>query len=204
MVIAGDEQFLREPPLRVDAQPHPADIYGRTKVACEQSIRDSDLNWSILRIAACPPMRLNFKDIGNLEAIFQTSANGRIEVVHVDDAALAFANAVDCDAAIGKTLFVGGGKQCQSHALDFYNNIFSAMGLLPIKAETLRPGPLHCFGDWLDTSESQQLLQFQRRSLESLVAEVRSNVGFTRSLLRICAPLVRVLLRRRSPYPARA
>jgi nucleoside-diphosphate-sugar epimerase len=200
MVVAGDEQYKREPPLKVDEPPQATDVYGKTKVACEKHIQESALHWSILRIAACPPMGLSFKDIHNLEAIFQTSAKGRIEVVHVDDAALAFANAVSCDEAIGKVLFIGGGESCRSLALPFYNTVFSAMGLNPIKSRILRPEPIHSFGDWLDTGESQRLLRFQRHSLDDLTAEIKANVGLTRSLLRLCAPIVNVLLEWRSPY----
>lgn len=200
MVVAGDQQYLRTPPLKADEPPRTTDVYGKTKVVCEEHIQKSSLHWSILRIAACPPMGLSFKDIHNLEAIFQTSAKGRIEVVHVDDAALAFANAVMCDEAIGKVLFIGGGENCRSFALPFYNAVFSAMGLNPIKSRILRPEPVHSFGDWLDTDESQRLLRFQRHSLNDLTTEIKANVGVTRWLLKLCAPLVNLLLEWRSPY----
>jgi nucleoside-diphosphate-sugar epimerase len=157
-----------------------------------------------LRIAGCPPTDLSLKDADNLEIIFDTSANGRIEVVHNDDAALAFANAANCDEAIGKILFVGGGKNCQSLVLDFYNRMFDSMGLRPLKPEMLRPGPFYFFGDWLDTTESQQLLAFQRHNLDNIFAELKANIGFRRWLLKIISPLVSWLLERRSQQRARA
>jgi UDP-glucose 4-epimerase len=204
MVVAGHEQHRRTPPLTVDEAPQPSDLYGRTKTACEQRIRASALDWSILRIAVCPPTRLSFADGNNFEAIFATSASGRMEVVHNDDAAQAFANAVNCDEAIGRILFIGGGESCRSTALQFYNRFFSAIGLRPVRPEVLRPGPPYFFGDWLDTAESQRLLQFQRHSLDDILVEMQHNVGSMRWLLKLVSPLVNVLLERRSPYRARS
>ena len=204
MVVAGHEQDQRTPPLTVDEEPKPTDHYGRTKAECERHIRGSSLGWSILRIAVCPPTDLSFKDAGSFEAIYDTSAEGRVEVVHNDDAALAFANAVNCDEAIGKVLFIGGGDRCRFYALDFYNRVFSSMGLAPINPEVLRPGPAYFFGDWLDTTESQKLLAFQRHGLEEILSDLRANVGVRRWLLKIVAPLVNLLLERRSPHRSRA
>jgi len=149
----------------------------------------------------CPTTDHSFRDPG-FELIFDTSASGRIEVVHSDDAALAFANAVRCDAAIGKILFIGGGERCRSYALAFYNRVFAAMGLLPLAPEALRPGPPCFFGDWLDTAKSQELLSFQRHSLDDILAEMRASVGFRRWLLKCIAPLVKVMIERRSPHLA--
>ena len=204
MVVSGQDQSGRIPPLRVEEPTKATDLYGETKVECEKLIRSSSLRWSILRISGCPPMNLSFKDIDNLPAIFETSPDGRIEVVHADDAALAFANAVDCDAAVGKILFIGGGKSCQSYALEFYNRVFSAMGLRKINPKILRPGPPRFYGDWLDTEESQKLLQYQRHSIKQLVDELRRNVGFRWWLLKAVSPIVSVLLAQRSPYPKQA
>jgi UDP-glucose 4-epimerase len=204
MVVAGHEQHRRTPPLTVEEEPRPTDLYGKGKAECERHIQATSLRWSILRIAVCPPTELSLSDGQNFEAIFETSATGRMEFVHNDDAALAFANAVNCDAAIGKILFVGGGESCRSHALAFYNRFFAAIGLRPLKPELLRPGPPYFFGDWLDTTESQTLLAFQRHRLDDILAELQANVGSKRALLKLVAPLVSMLLERRSPYRARA
>ena len=55
--VFGDVQD-REPPLRVDTPVSPTDEYGRHKVACEQAIQQSRLQWSILRLAAVTPIHL--------------------------------------------------------------------------------------------------------------------------------------------------
>jgi len=206
MGVAGIDQQHRSPPLRADEPPQPADRYGRTKVACEQCIRDSALSWTILRIAAIaalPSGAMSFQSLGDLDFIFDFSAGGRIEVVHPDDAALAFANAVSCDAAIGRTLFVGGGPSCQATVIDFFNRLLVTAGLAPLRAEVFRPGPPHFFGDWLDTADSERLLAFQRHGLDDIIRELRARVGHRRALLKLAAPLVRWLIERRSPHRAR-
>lgn len=200
MAVAGFHQHLRKPPLRVTEAPAPTDHYGETKAACERLVQASALRWSILRITACPPVDISFKDAGSLDSMFSASVDGRVEVVHNDDAALAFAHAVDCGAAIGKILFVGGGEACRSTAWDFYNRILSGMGLGPIRPQALRPGPAHFFGDWVDTAESQQLLAFQRHTLDDIVDELKARLGWKRTLLQPLSPLVTRIIEKRSPH----
>lgn len=200
MVVAGHEQESRVPPLTVAEEPRPSDLYGETKAECERHITASTLRWSILRIAVCPPSEITFQDVASFDIMFESSATGRVEVVHNDDAALAFANAVGCDETVGKILFIGGGASCRSTALEFFNQTLTAMGMRPLKPASLRPGPPFFFGDWLDTEESQRLLRFQRSSLDDIVSEMKDRAGFRRLLLKIVAPIVSPLLERRSPH----
>jgi nucleoside-diphosphate-sugar epimerase len=200
MTVAGHAQHLRAPPLRVDEAPRPADVYGRGKAECERLIHDSALDWSILRLAVCPPAALSKKDADGFNNIFETSASGRIELVHTDDAGLAFANAVSCREAVGHILFIGGGERCRSQVLEFYNRMFCAIGLRPLDPRLLRPGPPHFFGDWLDTVESQRLLRFQRHSLDDILAELRASLGPLRWLLKAASPFVAWWLAARSPH----
>lgn len=200
MGVAGQAQHRRQAPLTVDMAPTPTDHYGQTKALCEQMLRDSRLQWSILRIAACPPLELGGGDASQLGIIFEGTVDGRAEFVHVDDAGLAFANAVSCDAAIGKTLFIGGGASCQTQALVFYNALFGAMGLGPLNPRKFRPGPTWFFGDWLDTRESQELLRFQRHSLEDFYGTMRRQMGAKRYLMRLVSPLANRYIESQSPY----
>lgn len=203
MTVAGHEQDRRTPPLKVEDEMQPTDLYGETKAECERRIRASSLRWTILRVAACPPTEMSFSGgAGSIDVIFETSPNGRIEVVHNDDAALAFANAVSCDAATGKVLFVGGGESCRTYTLDFYNRVLGATGLGPLRPTAFRPGPPYFYGDWLDTAESQRLLGFQLHSIDDIVADLKASAGFKRRLLKLFAPLVNRMLERRSPYRA--
>ena len=133
MAIFGDVQD-REPPLRVETPLAPTTEYGRHKVACEQAIRQSSLRWTILRLAVVPPTRL----IGypyDPRYMFEFSADARFEFIHPADAGAAFARALACEAAVGKILYVGGGKQCQMTHREFSNELMRAIGIGAMPAE---------------------------------------------------------------------
>ena len=200
MVVAGFEQHLRVPPLKADELPNPADLYGRTKVEAERYIQASSLHWSILRLTLVSSAEFSLTQTKNTEIMFEGSETGRVEIVHSEDAGLAFANAVNCDAAIGKILFIGGGASCRTYVLDFYNRMLGSLGLGPLNPDVMRPGPAYYFGDWVDTEESQRLLNFQRHSLEDICNGIRASVGYRRWLLKLAAPLINRLIERSSPY----
>jgi len=200
MVVAGHEQHRRTPPLRVDDAPNPDSRYARTKLAGEEAIRGSGLQWTVLRLAVVVPGAVGIADMRDIDAMFEASAQGRLEVVAEDDAGLAFANAVDCAASIGRTLYIGGGAACQTTALAFYNRFLACAGVGPMRADCLRPGPPYFPGDWVDTQESQRLLRYQRRDLDAMLASLRQGIGPWRYALAPLAPLLNRLLARRSPH----
>lgn len=200
MGVAGLDQSIRTPPLTADIPPTPTDHYGQTKADCEALIQASGLDWTILRIAACPHADLLGGSKDDLRLAFETSADGRVEYVHFEDVGVAFANAVDCDAAIRRILFIGGGEQCQTVGWLFFTNLLRATGIDGIPRTAFKPGPPSFFGDWLDTKESQALLGFQRHTLEDFYSFVRRNTGLKRHLIRLIAPLARREILKQSPY----
>ena len=200
MGVAGLDQSVRTPPLSADVPPTPTDHYGRTKAECEAFIRASALDWSILRIAACPHEDLMSGRKEDLLLIFDTSASGRVEFVHFEDVGLAFANAVDCDGAIRRVLFIGGGANCQAEAWSFYGGLFESMGIEGIPRSAFKPGPPLFFGDWLDTAESQALLKFQRHTLDDFYAWARKRTGWKRYLMKAVAPLAKREILKLSPH----
>jgi hypothetical protein len=52
----------------------------------------------------------------------------------------------------------------------------------------------------MDTEESQRLLQYQKRGLSELKADMRENLGVVAPLLRLLRPVVTWFLLRGSPY----
>ena len=197
--IFGDVQD-REPPLRVGTPVSPTDEYGRHKVACERAIEQSRLQWSILRLAVAVPTRL----IGapfDLRAGFEISAQARIEIIHPADAGTAFARALACEETIGKILFVGGGEKCQMTHHAFFDELMRSIGIGPIPAEAfVRTDVPRFMGDWLDTEESQRLLQYQTRGLGELKVDMRRDLGVAAPLIRLLRPVATWFLLRSSPY----
>jgi nucleoside-diphosphate-sugar epimerase len=188
-----------QPPPRTVSDPvRPIEHYARHKVECERMIHESGLVWAILRLSAALPIRL-ILDSG----VFEVPLGNRIEYVHSRDVGLAIANSLECEAVWGKTLLIGGGPKCRFYYRDFVARILNAIGvgMLPEKAFTTTPYSV----DWLDTAESQRLLNYQRRTLDDYIRDVRQTLGSKLSLIKIFRPLARYLLLRQSPYlqPAR-
>jgi nucleoside-diphosphate-sugar epimerase len=195
--VCGDVQD-REPPLRSDTPVSPTDAYGRQKVACESAIRESRLRWSILRLAAVSPIHLQRQDPSIL---FESSPDARIEFLHPDDAGTAFARAVACEQAIGKTLYVAGGSTCRMSYYDFTNAIMGAIGIGPIPVDAyLQTKPPRFPGDWVDTEESQRLLGYQKRGLGDQLDDMRADFGLLVPLIRLVSPLATWFVTRSSAH----
>jgi nucleoside-diphosphate-sugar epimerase len=197
--IFGDRQD-RDPPLRADAPVSPTDEYGRHKVACEQAIRGSHLRWSILRLSAVTPIHMQAQDPS---IMFEFSPNARFEFLHPADAGTAFARAVTCEESIGKTLFIAGGTNCRMTYYDFTKALMGAMGIGPIPIDAfVRANPPRFFGDWVDTEESQLLLQYQKRGLTEQLEDMRQDFGMLVPLIRLVRPLATWFVTRRSAHLA--
>lgn len=197
--VFGDVQN-REPPLRADTPVSPTDEYGRQKVACEHAILSSNLQWTILRLGAAVPTRVLGSHY-DPRAGFEISADARIEFIHPADAGLAFARAAGCSDAVGKILYVGGGKRCQMIALPFYNTLMDPIGIGPVPAEAFAKAEHPRFtGDWLDTDESQRLLQYQSRGMNELKEDLKNGLGALVVLIRMLRPIATWFYVRSSPY----
>ena len=195
--VFGDLQD-REPPLRVDAPVSPTDDYGRHKVACEQAIRESRLQWSILRLAAVTPIHLQAKDP---TIMFDFSPDARFEFLHPADAGTAFARAVACEEAVGKTLNIAGGEKCRMNYYDFISDLMGAIGIGPLPTEAFaRTEVPRFFGDWVDTDESQRLLRYQTRGLGEQLEDMRKDFGALVPLIRLVRPLATWFVTRRSRH----
>jgi nucleoside-diphosphate-sugar epimerase len=184
--VFGDVQD-REPPLRVDTPVSPTDEYGRHKVACEEAIRNSGLRWSILRLAAVTPIHLQAQDPS---IMFEFSPDARFEFLHPADAGTAFARVVTCAESIGKTLYIAGGAGCRMTYYDFIDALMSAIAIGPIPVDAfVRATPPRFFGDWVDTEESQRMLQYQKRGLDDQLEDMKREFGMLLPLIRLVRPL---------------
>ncbi len=185
-------------PLRADAAYAPMDHYSEHKVACEEKIKASNLAWTILRIAVCPPIKAA-KGFGDLAASFELPAEEKIEICHPADVALAMSNSVTSNSSVGKALLIGGGERCRHTAYELMSRYLEAAGVgaLPrtayAHARTLPAG-------WVDTAESQALLSYQRHTLHDLLGELERELGLKRWGARIFAPLIRRQMLKLSPY----
>jgi UDP-glucose 4-epimerase len=193
--VFGDTQS--QPPPRTVSDPvKPVDNYTRHKVECERLVKESGLDWAIFRFAVVPPMSLG--GVEELPKMFDFPLDMRIEFVHPRDAGLALANAVSSQEVWGKILLIGGGPSSQLYYGDFMGRMMNAMriGMLPERAF----GSKAAMSDWLDTSESQSLLNYQQHTFEDFVQEIASLLGYKRYLVPLFRPLVRRWVLQKSPY----
>ena len=183
-----------QPPPRTVSDPiQPIEHYSRHKVECEHEVKSSGLEWAILRLSATLPLAIQL-DPG----MFDVPLDNRMEYVHTRDVGLAMTNAVSSEDVWGKTLLIGGGPRCQYHYREIVGRILEAtgVGMLPEEAFGTTPFPT----DWVDTTESQRLLDYQQRDLGDYIQEMTVLLGYRRYLIRAFRPIVRRWLLGKSPY----
>ena len=189
----------RPPPRKATDAVRPFDHYTEHKVEGERLVRSSGVAWAILRLGAVVPIGWVGKDPRlMMREMFEVPLAQRIECVHARDVALALTNAVTCDRVLGRTLLIGGGSTCQVHVRELVTRGLDAMGVGALPDEAFSTTPYHT--DWLDTSESQRLLDYQRHSFDDFVREIPRTFGPWRAVIRLARPLLRWLILRQSPY----
>lgn len=193
IAVYGNTQHM-PPPRRVADPVNPLDNYGRQKLACEKLVKESGLEWAILRLAAAPSIDLERID----PIMFEISLEDRIEFIHPRDIAKAVVNAVDAEEVWGKTLLIGGGEQCRMLQRIFMEKCLKMLGIemLPDSAFARH----HYHTDWMDTGESQRILKYQRHSFDDFLKEQARIFGWRVWLMRLFRPIIRRILLSKSPY----
>lgn len=182
----------KTPPRSVSDPVTATDNYTRHKLACEELLRESGLPWIVLRIGVSVDSRTTATDLQTLKQLFSVDPNNRLEYVHPKDVAIALCNAVACSEAKGKILLIGGGETCQITQRQFLSGLFSAVGLnLPLSIH----GKEGFYTDWMDTTQSQQLLRFQHVSYSDYLLEMNTKMRWLRKLLWPLRPLIVMLLK---------
>ncbi len=187
-----------EPPRRVGDRMVATNPYTEHKIECEELIRSSGLDWAIFRLADVPVLGLRPAH----PIMFEIGLHNRIECVHADDVGLAIANALETPQAWGRVLFIGGGASCQLTYGEYLTRLLAAMGVQPLPDKAFSPAD-YCT-DWLDTTDSQALLQYQRHSFDDIARAIAASLGWRRALLPLVRPLVRRSMLRLSPYYSHA
>ena len=186
------------PPRRVTDPVAATDAYTRHKIEGERMVRESGLGWTILRFADVPPLAMRSPH----PIMFRIPLQTRFEVLHTDDAALAVANALASDAVWGRVWLIGGGPTCQIHYRDYLGRMLDVMGIGRLPETAFGHQPFST--DWIDTTESEALLRYQRHTFEQIIADIAARIGWRRRLIPLVRPLARQWILRMSPYYAKA
>jgi nucleoside-diphosphate-sugar epimerase len=192
--VFGHTQHL-DPPRTLSDPVQPTSTYTHHKVECEERVKKSSLDWSILRIAFSPP-----EVGGKFEAdLFHLEPDSRLEFVHPRDVGLAVTNAVSSTEIWGKTLLIGGGSDSQLVYRDFIQQLTDAIGIRPLPDEAFALAPSSPL-DWVDSTESQNLLNYQKHSFEDFIRGVPAAMGSMKYVVRVLSPLVRRSIMNQSPF----
>lgn len=181
------------PPRTVDDPVRPVEHYARHKVACEWLVKASRLDWTILRFSATLPISLRLDPY-----MFEIPLANRMEFVHTRDVGVALANAVTNEEVWGKTLLIGGGPECQLTYREIVEGVMQTMGIGMLPEDAFGSEPFAT--DWVDSSESESLLQYQKRTFQDYLRDMRDLLGAKHILLRLFGPLVRLWLLRKSTF----
>lgn len=169
------------------------DHYTQHKLECEQLVQESGLDWAIFRLGAVPPIAFGFG-----AGVFYIPLDTHMQFLHPQDVGLAFANAISSAEVWGKILLIGSGTGSQICYRDFIERLMEALGVGRLPDEAFRTTPYYTV--WMDTSESQRLLNYQRHSFEEFTREMPSLVGYRRHFVRLFRPFFRRWLLKKSPF----
>jgi nucleoside-diphosphate-sugar epimerase len=191
-------------PVTADDPVRPREAYGAHKVECERLVRDSALEWTILRlgVVVSPDMSLAL-DGSTLWLEGLLPVDGRLHAVDGRDVGRAFAASVDARCA-GRTLLVAGDASTRLTQGELSRSVTAALGL-PRSLPRGRQGDpsddeAWFTVEWLDTTEAQRLLDFQHHTWAETLRDVGRRTGRLRGVLPLAAPVVRLATTLRSPY----
>ncbi|MEM7028769.1 MAG: NAD(P)-dependent oxidoreductase [Chloroflexota bacterium] len=194
LALFGQTQHL--PPPRTIRDPLiPTDAYTHHKATCETLIKDTKIDWTILRFAAVLPLAL----LNKVDPImFEIPLTDRIELVHTYDVGRALLNAAAHQQVSKKTFLIGGGARCQLYQREVVEKGLKYMGIGMLPDTAFGNTPYHT--DWLDTEESQRVLNYQRYTYDDYLQHMSKKLGFRRQLVVLISPIIRFILLRQSPY----
>ncbi|MCF2139575.1 MAG: NAD(P)-dependent oxidoreductase [Candidatus Lokiarchaeota archaeon] len=176
--------------------PSPNDKYGDQKMRAELMVRNSGLEWCIFRLTYITSM--NKLDLDPL--MFEMPLETCIEICDTKDVGLAVVNTIENDAVWGNIFNIAGGNACRTTFGEYLITMLKLFGLgddiLP--ADAFSHEKFHC--GWLDTQKSQEILHYQRTTLQSYYEEVKYKARFTRIFATLFRPIAKAIILRRSPY----
>ncbi|HLW30653.1 MAG TPA: NAD(P)-dependent oxidoreductase [Aequorivita sp.] len=181
-------------------KPSPGDEYAVTKIAAEKIIRESNLDWTIFRLAAI----MGGHKMSKL--MFHQPLDTSLEIATPQDTARAFVKAIKKQEQLSKGIFnLGGGESCRIDYEGFLKRSFEIFGLgeLNFPNKAFAEKNFHC-GFYADGEALENILHFRNHSLEDYFEieskKVSSFKKFGASLLR--KPIKYYLLKQSEPLVA--
>jgi nucleoside-diphosphate-sugar epimerase len=169
------------------------DHYSHHKILCEERVRTLASPWAILRLAGMVDSRMRQRDPESARMAFALAPDNPVEYLHPLDATTAIVHVLERPEAHGRIHLIGGGKACQVTSFELTRTMLGALGIT-ITARDLGDAPIHA--PWLDTTESERLLSYQRHSVADFKRECDERFQWVRPFVRPLSPLLVRLAKR--------
>ena len=181
-------------------QPSEGDYYATTKIAAEEYIRNSKLDYTIFRLAAI----MGNHKISKL--MFHQPLNTALEIATPRDTARAFVNGIEKQHLLSKQIFnLGGGESCRASYKVFLERSFAIFGLgkLNFPEHAFADKNFHC-GYYADGDELEEIVHFRQDSLDDYFKMESEKVSSGRKIATsiIKEPVKWFLLKKSEPYQA--
>lgn len=190
VTVFGPSNFSHKEKSTLDS-PLATDNYTDHKLKCEEFLKDLKLDWVILRVGVSVDARTTSTDLNTLRTLLSVDAKNPLEWIHPKDVALAMCNAICAETVAKKMLLIGGGKTCQVTHGEFLSCAIEACGL---RLEKSIHGNNSYYTHWMDTTESQQILQFQQHTFTDYRKEMEHSFRWIRRGLTPLRPLANATL----------
>ncbi|TXD47208.1 NAD-dependent epimerase/dehydratase family protein [Polaribacter sp. IC073] len=198
--VYGDR--IKKPYIKVTdkLQPSDGDAYGETKITAEKCVSESNLDWSIFRLAAI---------MGNhkmSKLMFHQPLNTALEIATPKDTARAFVNGIEKQKQLSKQVFnLGGGESCRISYQHFLERSFAIFGLgkLNFPKHSFADKNFHC-GYYADGDNLENIVHFRQDNLEDYFKMEAKKVTFIKKFAAsvLKKPIKWFLLKKSEPYEA--
>ncbi|UFH45423.1 NAD(P)-dependent oxidoreductase [Flavobacterium galactosidilyticum] len=176
------------------------DYYATTKIAAEDCIQNSQLDYTIFRLAAI----MGNHKISKL--MFHQPLDTALEIATPRDTARAFVNGIEKQHLLSKRIFnLGGGESCRTSYKEFLERSFTIFGLGQVNfpKNSFAQKNFHC-GYYADGDELEQIVNFRQNNLEDYFkmeeAKIARSGKIITSILR--GPIKWFLHKKSEPYQA--
>lgn len=176
------------------------DYYATTKIAAEVCIQNSQLDYTIFRLAAI----MGNHKISKL--MFHQPLDTALEIATPRNTARAFANGIEKQQLLSKRIFnLGGGENCRASYKDFLERSFAIFGLgkMNFPKKSFAEKNFHC-GYYADGEDLEKIVHFRQDSLEDFFKMEEAKVSSIRkTATSILSPFIKwFLLKKSEPYQA--
>ena len=159
--------------------PSEGDEYALTKIAAENLIKSSKLDWSIFRLCAI----MGKHKVSKL--MFHEPLNTSFEIATLRDTARAFVHAIEKQNELSRKIFnLGGGESCRIMYDDFLKRSFKIAGLgkLDFAPKSFAEKNFHC-GFYADGDKLENILHFQKDTIESYFEDQKQKTSFVQKAI---------------------